>query len=334
MEKLDVLYASDNKYIDIMMTSIVSLIRNSNIKSLNIHIISYNFKKEDYARVKEIISRYPNVSVNFYPLEEYDIDKYNIPSWHGLQVGNSRLFFQDILGDSIKGMENLLYLDGDTIVKGDLNSLSEYAGNSISACKDNNKVTMPRIFGLESYYNSGVLFINVNRWVEEHLQDKIIEEVYHPSVDLYLPDQNILNVALKDDISELPINYNLMPLEYFFSEKDRERYFNEKIRLRTAAEVGKAIADPKIYHCCCLAGIKPWYKNDINPFNEDFLKFAYEVNPDFTLQEMNTFRSFFNSYPGLFRKLLILRNYLPDDFNVVVSKLSMFFQGNRQTKTK
>ena len=334
MEKLDVLYASDNKYIDIMMTSVVSLIKNSNIGHLNIHIISYNFKREDYDRIKDIIARYPNVTVDFYPLENYDIDKYNIPSWHGLQVGNARLFFQDILGDKIKGMENLLYLDGDTLVKGDLNSLSEFAGNSISACKDNIKVTMPRIFGLDTYYNSGVLFINVNRWVEEHLQDKIVEEAYHPSVDLYLPDQNLLNVALRDDISELPINYNIMPLEYFFSEKDRSKYFNERIRLRTAADVGKAIADPKIYHCCCLAGIKPWFKNDINPFNEDFLSIAYEVNPDFTMEEMNAFRRLLNDHPEMFRKLLILRNYLPDDFNVVVSKLSMFFQGNRQARTK
>ena len=45
MNKLDVLYSSDNRYIDIMLASIISLIENSEIDNLNIHIISYNFKK-------------------------------------------------------------------------------------------------------------------------------------------------------------------------------------------------------------------------------------------------------------------------------------------------
>ena len=334
VEKLDVLYASDRNYIDIMMTSVVSLIKNSNILNINVHIISSEFKKDDYDRIKSIISRYPNVLVDFYPLENYDIERYNIPSWHGLQVGNARLFFQDILGNRINKIDTLLYLDGDTIVKGDLNGLENYSSNAISACKDNLRPSMAKKFGVDTYYNSGVLLINVNRWVNEHLQDKVLDEVYHPSSDLYLPDQNILNIALKDDIGELPISYNLMPLEYFFDEKDRIKYFNPKLRQRTAADVSKAIIDPKIYHCCCLAGIKPWIENDINPFNDEFLKYIYEVNPDFELYEANTFRKIFDKHPDLLRKLLILRNYLPDEFNVLVTKMSIFFQGNRKRRSK
>ena len=334
MEKLDVLYASDSNYIDIMMTSVVSLIKNSNIDNLNIHIISSGYTVDDYNKIKGIISRYPNVEVDFYPLEEYDIEKYNIPSWHGLQVGNARLFFQDILGKKIDGIETLLYLDGDTLVKGDLNGLEGYSSNTISACKDNIRPSMAKKFGVDTYYNSGVLLINVNRWIEEHLQERIMREVYHPSIDLYLPDQNILNVALKGAIGDLPINYNLMPLEYFFDEKDSKRYFNPKLRQRTAAEVAEAVMDPKIYHCCCLAGIKPWFKNDINPFNEEFLKYVYEVNPDFELVDANKFRQLFDKHPDLLKKLLILRNYLPDDFNVIVSKLSIFFQANNKNRTK
>ena len=334
MERLDVLYASDANYIDIMMTSIISLIKNSNIKFLNIHIISSGFNNNDYSKVRDIISRYPNVKVDFYPLEEYDIERYNIPSWHGLQVGNARLFFQDIIGNKVKDIDTLLYLDGDTLVKGDLNQLDKYTGNPISACKDNISPSMARKYGVDTYYNSGVLLINVNEWVRRHLQDKILDEVYNPSTELYLPDQNILNIALKDDIGELPINYNLMPLEYFFNEKERKRYFNPKLRQRTAAEVGEAIINPKIYHCCCLAGIKPWYKNSINPFNEEFLKYVYEVNPDFELYDSNKFRQIFDQHPELLKKLLLLRNYLPNDFNIIVTKLSILLQGNMKSRTK
>lgn len=334
MNKIDVLYSTDNKYIDITMSSILSLIYNSNIPNIRVHIITAGFKRDDYTRITNFLSRFENVDVFFYPLENYNIEKYNIPNWRGLQTPNARLFFQDLLKTNIHSIENLLYLDGDTLVKGDLNSLDEYKNKTICACKDNCKVSYATNNGLPLYYNSGVLYINVEKWISNSLQDKIIEEVIHPSHDLYLPDQNILNYALKDDFSNLPINYNLMPLEYFFNGKEKKKYFNEKHRQRNYDEVIKAIENPKIYHSCCMVGIKPWTINNINPYNDDYRRFLFEFNPNFNLEELDNFRKFFNDNPLIFKKLLLLRNYLPDEFNTLINKISIHMQNVKRLNKK
>ena len=48
MEYFDILYSVDNRYIDIMLSSIYSLLCNGKLENLRIHIITSNFSKEDY----------------------------------------------------------------------------------------------------------------------------------------------------------------------------------------------------------------------------------------------------------------------------------------------
>ena len=74
--KTDILYTSDNRYIDIMLASILSLVLNSNLKNIRIHIITENFSSEDYKKVENLIYSYSNVDLYFYPIEQINIDKY------------------------------------------------------------------------------------------------------------------------------------------------------------------------------------------------------------------------------------------------------------------
>ena len=164
MNKLDVLYSSDNRYIDIMLASIISLIENSEIDNLNIHIISYNFKKNEYKKLESIIEKYKNAKFFIHRLEEFDIEKYHIPNWRGTQIANSRLFFEDILKSELPRIENLLYLDSDTIVINYLKNLEKYNENTISAVKDGRKNTL-KLLDINMSYNSGVMYINIDKWV-------------------------------------------------------------------------------------------------------------------------------------------------------------------------
>ena len=76
--------------------------------------------------------KYPNVELYFYDIATFDIEKYGISNWRGTQIANARLFYQNILGASVSEMDNLLYLDSDTIVVSDLNDLEEYSIHSIA----------------------------------------------------------------------------------------------------------------------------------------------------------------------------------------------------------
>ena len=62
----------------------------------------------------------------FYRLEDYPIDDYGIPSWRGTQIANARLFFPRIIKEQNPDIDNLLYIDSDTLIKNDLSGLDSY----------------------------------------------------------------------------------------------------------------------------------------------------------------------------------------------------------------
>ena len=55
MERLDVLYTVNNKYVDVMLASILSLIENGKV-NIRLHIITSDFTKEDYYKIANILS--------------------------------------------------------------------------------------------------------------------------------------------------------------------------------------------------------------------------------------------------------------------------------------
>ena len=110
MKKLDVLYTIDNKYVDMCLGSILSLIKNGNIENLRIHIIISNFELDDYHKIEKVLNKY-NCEYYFYDIKSFDIEKFCIPKWRGTQIANARLFWEDILESNLSSIENLLYLD-------------------------------------------------------------------------------------------------------------------------------------------------------------------------------------------------------------------------------
>ena len=323
MEKLDVLYTVDDKYIDIMLASALSLIINGNLNGIRLHIITSNFSSEDYDKVENVLCKYPNVELYFYDIATFDIEKYGIPDWRGTQIANARLFYQDILGASISEMDNLLYLDSDTIVVSDLNDLEEYNTNTISAVKDGCfKNYLTKLGGLSNYFNSGVLYFNVSNWTQEGYQDKIIHFLENCNVPLMYPDQDALNCALDGSIESLPLNYNLGANAYLFGPRLQAHYYGKKSNVSNS-EIVEAKKDPKILHSTGILSIKPWSNNKINPFNDEFMKYILMANPEFEKVEISKLKQILSASPIAFRTAVIAKVYMPEPIRDFSRKLSL-----------
>lgn len=334
MKKIDVLYSADRNFIDIMTASILSLIINSNIENITLHIITSQYEETDYKKIEELVHRYPNVTVNFYPIEDFDIEKYHLPSWRGTQIANSRLFFQDILKSQLSTVSNLLYLDSDTIVVSSLTDLEEYNKSKINAVKDSISYSYFSRLDLKKYYNSGVIYINIDEWIKNKYQECLIKTIETTNKKLILPDQDILNCALQNEITELPLNYNLNPYTYLFDGILSKLYFNEKIRMVTHEEVIKAKTSPKILHTSGLANIKPWHENTINPFNDEFRRYIIQVNPNFEKLPLNEYQQLLNDNSLLLKYLLVAKNYLPPKISETIRTTSTKLQKNSKVKQK
>lgn len=322
MEILDVLYTVNDKYLDICLGSIISLLKNSKIKKIKIHIITSNFDIDDYHKIDKVLSQF-NCEYYLYDIKSFDIEKFQIPKWRGTQIANARLFFQEIMGSSLSSIENLLYLDSDLVIVNDLTGLKKYKDNGISAVKDGCfKTYLEKMGGLRNYFNSGVLLFNTEIWTKENYQDKLFQFLEDPKIEITYPDQDVLNCALDGNISELPLNYNLGANTYLFGPFGQKLYFRDNLNYNNT-DVIEAKKEPKILHSTGVLGIKPWTENGINPFNEIFMKYILEANPEFKKVELSKLKKVLSSYPTLFKMMVVAKSYMPEEIQNFARKLTL-----------
>lgn len=322
LKKNDILFTSNKGYIDIMLASIYSMLLNGNLKNVRIHIICEGFSSSDYKKIEDIIKKFNGTEVYFYRMEDYDITKYNIPDWHGTQIANARLFFGDILKPHNMNIENLLYLDADTITVGDLNGLDKYK-DSLHAVRDAClRHYYKSLDNLDTYYNSGVIYFNVDEWMSKDYQSKIIELLKTNKVKLTYPDQDIFNCAIRNGINDLPVSYNLPPHAYMFKGTSAKMYFNDKFRNVNYKEIGEAVIAPKIIHTYGLTGIKPW-QSDFNPYYDEYMKYIMMVNPNFTPTELEGLKKIAAKLPNTYKALLLARTYMTETIERPVRNLTL-----------
>jgi lipopolysaccharide biosynthesis glycosyltransferase len=245
------------------------------------------------------------------------------------QVANARLFFQKILKEQVEKMDRMLYLDSDTIILGDLSGLLNKEA-PIYAVRDNTPSSYAKGLGLSTYYNSGVLYIDVKKWLEENYQEQIENYIENNQGKKFTyPDQDILNVVLQGQITELSREYNMAPYAYALRDEKLTNYckrYNVPLD-----ELLLARNNPKILHSTGLLGIKPWTDNEVNPYNDIFRRYLYKVNPEFELQELDSMKKLLSTNPRLFNSLFLLKSYTPECLQGIVKKTALTFYKQKKT---
>ena len=92
----DVLYTVNKKYLLVFLASLTSLLRNSNLDNIRIHLVTDGFDKDDFDKVYEVIAKFPGTKINCYNIDWFDIERFDIPDWRGTQIANARLFLSSV----------------------------------------------------------------------------------------------------------------------------------------------------------------------------------------------------------------------------------------------
>lgn len=103
--------------------------------------------------------------------------------------------------------DRVLYLDSDIIVTGELTSLFKLnlKGYSIGAVDD-----VYAYEGRESGFNAGVLLMDVAKWKEHSIVNRLLELAAEKNQAVHLGDQSILNIYFEDNWLALDEEYNYM----------------------------------------------------------------------------------------------------------------------------
>ena len=284
MKHINVLYTLDHKYLHYMLTSLYSVLISNKDLNVTFHIIADGFTKEDFKLVDQVVSSFDNADVCFYDFNLIKdlIFKYHIPAWRESYVSNARLFFDEC----IKNVDNLLYLDSDTLVVDSLAGLGAYEG-AINMVRDSMPTTYWKGLDdtLNAYYNSGVLWVNMDKWHEKGCYDKLIKTM-EKKTDYQFPDQDIVNLALRNDINTLPANYDLLATDAYFGINQLLRFYKHcHISRYSKAEIKDAKENPIILHSISIYGWQGWMIDTIHPYAKYYHEYYEALG--FPLEESN-----------------------------------------------
>jgi lipopolysaccharide biosynthesis glycosyltransferase len=172
-----------------------------------------------------------------------------VVSNHFTKANYYRLFIPEkIAGDKA------LYLDADVVVLGPVRELYETAlsGHFVAAVEESTGFSRHEELKMDRasrYFNSGVLLINMDKWREHGLKDKVVSFVKENPAAIRYVDQCGLNAVVNGEWLPLHPKFNLQT--GFFGAQD-----GRQESLYAADAVAAAIGDPTIVHF--TGSGKPW----------------------------------------------------------------------------
>ena len=277
MKRLGVLYACDENYAPWAGISMHSLFENNKeLDALTVYCVTDRVSDTSREKLKNQAERYGRdlIFVDAESIIE-QIKALNIPSYRGSYTTNFRLFFHTFVGEEI---ERLLYVDCDTVVTGSLAPLTELdmGENAVAAVRDVLTVQYKTMLGFspdEFYFNAGVLLIDVPRWKELEITQKTLDHIRNVRARYCNPDQDLLNLILKDHTYLLPPAYNLQPHHLAFADKTFFAVYKPTVYY-SHEELEQARQAPVILHAYRFLGDFPWHKGNKHPANAIFDRYT------------------------------------------------------------
>jgi len=275
---MNILYQFNEKYAPYTSVSMTSLLENNReAESIIFWILGEGLSEDSINRLRKNVGQYSDTGreriIKFIDTNRMiaHMKDLNMPTYRGSYAANIRLFVSEFIP---KDVNRLLYLDSDTIINCELESVfdRDLGGKTIGMVYDSLGESHKKNLGIskdEGYYNSGVILFDMKKWRENRFTEKIIDHVKNVRAQYPSPDQDLINVVCKGEIFTLPAGLNYQPFHSAYSDRTYYSYYG-KTKYYTRDEISDARENVSIYHCFRFIGEFPWHKDNLHPFNEIF----------------------------------------------------------------
>lgn len=210
-EPINICFVCDEGYVMPVSVAITSIIINKKINSkYKIYIIGYRFSLSTH----KLFEKFNNESVS---IKIIDININEIADLHkikkGYCVATTSALLKFYIAEYFKNIKKILYLDGDIIVREDLNDLfqTDIEGYYGAVVIDSGSIysNRERIKLYKNYFNSGVMLLNLEKLRENNVKQLLIEaKIKNP--DSILMDQDAFNDVFGENVKLLSIKYNCL----------------------------------------------------------------------------------------------------------------------------
>ncbi len=267
--RIPVIFAINNEYVKQLATVIVSILKNSATDAeYEFNILGSSISECN----KDVLKSLSETStINFIDMNEVikkvDLEKY-MSRRDGYNYISVETYYRFFIPELFPQHEKVIYLDADILVLKDLAELYRadikdfYAGvvhdTYIELFGDRKTKTMPQVKLSEyfreklkktssSYFNAGVLLLNIDKIRKDNIVEKLWEFAQKES-PLEYQDQDVLNAVLENNVKFLDGSWNVL--------KDLEIHARKVKDKSKAKYLMQLYKNPGIFHY--VGDNKPW----------------------------------------------------------------------------
>lgn len=277
-----VVYASDDRFAEIMGVSLVSLYENSrDMDEIAVYILDSGITDSNKKKLLSVCKAYQRKNAVFIPAENIS-DKLSmvVAADRGSLSQYARLFVSSDLPDDL---DRVLYLDCDVIVNQSIRELwnLNLQGKTVGVLMDAfSKYYRKNIDLYENdiMFNSGVMLIDLDKWKKDRIEEKVLKFVAAKKGKIQQGDQGALNAVLSRDAYCFEPRFNSVTIFYDFTYKEMMIY-RKPPKFYTEEQVRRAVDEPVIIHyTTSFLSKRPWMKDCKHKYAGKWLKYK-EMSP-------------------------------------------------------
>lgn len=261
MKKYNIVFATDQNYIQHLVVALKSLLENNKEQNFKIYIINGGIEKFIFSKVKRICLDY-NAELQSIVIDDL-IFKNLVTNHHFTKANYYRLLIPNFIDD-----EKVLYLDADIVVNSSIKELYNFNFDDKYICAVLNlgftRHKELKMSLSSEYFNSGVMLINNEKWKKDNISDQVVSFVDNNRENIKFVDQCGLNAIINGRWKKIPLKYNQQAA--IFEDNFERKYHNF-----SSQELNEAKENPIIVHY--TGSSKPWHFMNKHPYKKLYWKY-------------------------------------------------------------
>ena len=256
----------DSNYVRHCAVTLVSLFENNRAETFTVHILARGLTGREQTVLTDLAARYGN-RVAFYEPDPALLEGFTIRKFS--RRISMATYYRCILSELLPaGVDRLLYLDCDIVVTGDIRPFwdTPLDGIGVAAVEDMGCGEAERYDILQypmedSYFNAGVLLINLEYWRQHDVAHACIDYYRRYPERILFNDQDLLNSVLHAHKRLVDLKWNVQDAFY-----RRPRRMDEAWR----AKFAQVLQHPVILH---FTNRKPWEYDSQHPLRDVYFHY-------------------------------------------------------------
>lgn len=255
---LHIAFGVDANYFLGMGVAIVSVLENNRHQPFVFHVFAPSISDDHAGKLREIEAKYQTV-IQVKIIDQSIFDEFADFSNFGQY--SAAIFTRLLIAGALKGVtDKVLYLDADIVCQGDVAALMAVEMDDcvaavvgdVGSIAEKQATTLHLASG--KYFNSGVLYINVDKWAADDIWHKAVKAILASDKSFSFPDQDALNIVLDGRVKFIDPRFNWI-YDLFGETTTNKKIAKEAVFIHF---VGR---------------LKPWHNWCCNPSNALFLKY-------------------------------------------------------------